>query len=77
MGDIMNREHHILSYVSMSGTDLENGEISKSQAINKVYFLCKENGLKVSKKTIKELVEMEIKKEWKAQSNYFFYNPKA
>ena len=73
----MNREKRILSYVSMAGTDLNQKIITRKKAIEKVYFLLRENGIKVTRKTVTILIDLEINQEFKEQKNYFFYNIKA
>lgn len=88
---MMTRQESILCYVSMAGTDLSYKELSRKQAIEKVYFLCRNEGIKVTRKTLTVLIDLQIKANnslksktpekscnyLKEQKRYFFYNPKV
>lgn len=49
-------KEQILEYVSYAETDIHNNELSIRQAVEKIYWLCKMNKIKVTRKTIKSLI---------------------
>jgi hypothetical protein len=80
----------ILNYISMAGHSFKFENYSRKQAIDKVYYLCRENGLKITRKAVTHLIDLEIealkspkddfenkKMCWKAQEDYFFFNSKV
>jgi len=83
----MERREQILSYISMAGHSMKHEGYTRRQAIEKVYFLCKENRLKITRKNVTMLIDLEIKahntlesdtpddacKYWKEQKDLFFY----
>ena len=83
------RQEQILNYISMAGHSIKCENYSRKQAIEKVYYLCRENGLKATRKTVAHLIDLEIealkshkddfenaKACWKEQEGYFFFNSK-
>lgn len=90
MAHLTRRQSQILEYISMAGHSIKHENYSRRQAIEKVYHLCKDNDLKATRRTITELIDLEIRANdhlqldfsisqecWKEQRDYFFWNPKA